>query len=158
MISLFGEETQTGNSMLHWLIVWLQTDLFLHPQDSIRWNAVWKLKLPNKLKYFVWLVLHNKILTNSQRLTICNIESALCEQCSNFKETTLHALRDCINFTKVWEGINGNIDTSCVNITDWIKCNIFLNSYVSNDYLWYMLFCSVIWTIWKCRNEFIFNS
>ncbi|KAL7246634.1 hypothetical protein ACSBR2_001688 [Camellia fascicularis] len=31
------------------------------------WSWTWKLKLPQKLKSFMWLILHRKVLTNELR-------------------------------------------------------------------------------------------
>ncbi|KAL5758448.1 hypothetical protein ACOSP7_021059 [Xanthoceras sorbifolium] len=31
---------------------------------DLKWRHIWKLKIPPKLKFFLWLLLHGKILTN----------------------------------------------------------------------------------------------
>lgn len=40
-------------------------DGFSTPIDAAKWNAIWKLKLPNRIKTFQWLVRHGKIMTNA---------------------------------------------------------------------------------------------
>ena len=32
------------------------------------WSLIWKLKVPPKIKMFVWLLYHGKILTNEERM------------------------------------------------------------------------------------------
>lgn len=35
--------------------------------EAAKWNNIWKLKVPNRICSFLWLVRHGKILTNSNK-------------------------------------------------------------------------------------------
>lgn len=43
------------------------SDGVLDSVDAAKWNAIWKLKVPSRIKTFLWLVKHGKIMTNSNR-------------------------------------------------------------------------------------------
>ncbi|XP_028096164.1 uncharacterized protein LOC114296042 [Camellia sinensis] len=51
--------------------------------DSGNWLWLWKLKIPQILKGFVLLALHQKLLTNSLRVTRGMSNSALCNNCGD---------------------------------------------------------------------------
>jgi len=36
-------------------------------QDSI-WQVTWRLQVPRRFKFFIWLVAHDRVMTNSNRL------------------------------------------------------------------------------------------
>lgn len=40
---------------------------FTQENGLVNWHWIWKLKIPQKLKGFIWLVMLNKVLTNHQR-------------------------------------------------------------------------------------------
>ncbi|KAL6140994.1 hypothetical protein ACLB2K_059286 [Fragaria x ananassa] len=60
-----------------------------------QWQAIWKYNIPQKLKTFLWSVLHKKILTNVQRVTRGFTSNASCPICSSADESLLHLFRDC---------------------------------------------------------------
>jgi hypothetical protein len=69
-------------------------------KDDI-WKYMWKLQVTERVKYFMWLVCHDRILTNSRRarMGLCH---AMCSFCGNVEETCLHALRDCTVVRNMW--------------------------------------------------------
>lgn len=38
------------------------------PIEAAKWNSIWKLKVPNRIRTFLWLVRHGRILTNGNRV------------------------------------------------------------------------------------------
>lgn len=88
------------------------------------WSWIRKLGLPQKIRTFIWQVLHERIHTQDLRhrwgLTSINI----CAHCKEHPEATLHVLRDCRFSQRVWRSIvplrqhDGFFLTS-VNV--WIK-------------------------------------
>ena len=59
------------------------------------WSAIWKLRLPNKVKVFVWRACH-EILPTVANLTIRKvIHDDKCLICTRKLESTIHALWDC---------------------------------------------------------------
>lgn len=38
-----------------------------HNSQSVDWNLIWRLKVPMRITMFIWLVHHDRILTNVER-------------------------------------------------------------------------------------------
>ena len=50
-------------------------------RDKVDWTWLWKIKAPHKLKSFLLLVMHEKLLTNHMRLIRNLSNSELCPRC-----------------------------------------------------------------------------
>nr|KYP43190.1 Putative ribonuclease H protein At1g65750 family [Cajanus cajan] len=59
------------------------------------WKKLWKLMLPEKVKFFLWQCFHSALPKNQVRADRRLAESGACSRCSCPHETILHALRDC---------------------------------------------------------------
>jgi len=70
-----------------------------------RWNLIWKLKMPPKIKNFLWRVCCGCFLTRdhlSSRGVSCPLD---CVQCSNIYEDSIHILIECPK-VQVWRDAN----------------------------------------------------
>ncbi|XP_078158180.1 uncharacterized protein LOC144553861 [Carex rostrata] len=75
-------------------------------ERSIYYNVLWKLKIPPKVRIFLWLMMDNKILTQ-EVLTIrgCQVQSG-CKLCnSSDLETRDHIFWECPYATSIWRGL-----------------------------------------------------
>lgn len=63
------------------------------PVEAAKWNNIWKLKIPNRIKTFICLARHEKILTNDNRRIRGLTEDDKCWNCPNVTEDTDHVLR-----------------------------------------------------------------
>lgn len=138
------------------------TKIFMHslPIDSI-WTIIWKLKLPNKVEHFVWLVSHEMILTNFVRFQRRLTDDPIFEWCFIYCENTFHVLRDCSKAKRVWQFfVNPDNEFLWDNfdMSNWIKGNVKNDNHYVNGIPWVVLFCSTMWYIWKCINEEIFSG
>ena len=61
------------------------------PQDAV-WNSIWKLKIPPKIKAFVWLVYHGRILTNEERMRRGLTDNPMCHRCIVDTESLLEKI------------------------------------------------------------------
>lgn len=69
---------------------------------------IWKLKLPWKVRIFLWRVGHNLLPTNV-KIKYLNLGHNLsCPRWNSSDETLIHALKDCINSKEVL--MNGGFD------------------------------------------------
>jgi hypothetical protein len=95
---------------------------------------VWKLKLPPKIHFFLWLVVHNKILTRDNIVKRQNIDDLTCVFC-NEPGTCNHILFDCVVARVMWDEVKNLVDSnsamvdteSVANLWDGGKTNIALN-------------------------------
>jgi zinc-binding in reverse transcriptase len=69
---------------------------------------LWELKLPLKIKYFIWIVLHGKILTRANLFKRGWRGSVSCAFCSHSLETIFHLFLDCPRLQFFWNGFNRN--------------------------------------------------
>ncbi|KAL4303140.1 hypothetical protein GQ457_10G015890 [Hibiscus cannabinus] len=75
-----------------------------NPNSSV-WRVLWKVSVPQRVRTFLWLTVHGKLLTNQERvrrsLTIVDAYFL----CNNGSEDVLHVLRDCIRARTVWRQV-----------------------------------------------------
>ncbi|CAN1732121.1 Putative ribonuclease H protein At1g65750 [Linum perenne] len=70
--------------------------------DTNLWKCVWKWQGPNRIKHFLWLVAHNRLLTNLERKKRHLTAEECCRLCPNSIEDNLHVLRDCRSAKDFW--------------------------------------------------------
>lgn len=58
------------------------------------WKRIWRLKAQERIKVFMWLLAHDKTLTNWSRWHRQISLTACCDRCTAEKEDAIHALRD----------------------------------------------------------------
>lgn len=66
---------------------------------------VWKIKVQQRVKVFLWVMAHGKLLTNLERWRRKMASCSLCERCSRAEEGVLHTIRDCKPAKEVWESL-----------------------------------------------------
>lgn len=59
------------------------------------WKCIWSLKSQERTKVFLWLLAHDRVMTNWARWRRMIISSPSCGRCAAEKEDALHATRDC---------------------------------------------------------------
>lgn len=77
-----------------------------YPIDPI-FMRVWNVDVPERVKVFIWLIAHNRVLT----WELCNNwfgGYAWCHQCLSIVGSSSHVFRDCPIATVVW---NSLVDT-----------------------------------------------
>ncbi|XP_057755680.1 uncharacterized protein LOC130974857 [Arachis stenosperma] len=111
------------------------------------WLWVWRLHIPEKYKFLIWLSLHNAIPTAEFRLGRGLALSSTCHRCQNGSESILHCLRECPSAKEVWTLLGLYSDNS--NLHYWLY-----RGARSGDAF---LFFSTIWWIWRSRNHDLFN-
>ncbi|KAK7243325.1 hypothetical protein RIF29_38118 [Crotalaria pallida] len=124
-----------------WLINRENADL----QDDSSWLWIWKLKLPFKLNYFLWLVCHSALPTNALRVQRRCTNSDICGRCGVVSECIFHCLRDCCKVRAVWKVVG--MDSipwfwNEHNLVQWLKNG------VDN---FGITFITVLWWIWRAR-------
>ncbi|GMP77627.1 hypothetical protein CsSME_00033839 [Camellia sinensis var. sinensis] len=136
--------------------------LSLQGTDAIEedWNWLWKLRLPQKLKIFLWTVRHGKLLTNYMRVKRGLTNDSTCPSCSGIEDLN-HLFRECYKAKDVWIKLFDK--TWFFSLTrkpwaDWLKCNSRNTKHFSGDISWYTIFTVALWKIWKNRNHVVFEN
>ncbi|CAN1148241.1 Putative ribonuclease H protein At1g65750, partial [Linum perenne] len=59
------------------------------------WKTIWRWKGPQRVRQFLWLVAHHRLLTNGERRRWHLTEIGACQVFPEQEETVLHVLWDC---------------------------------------------------------------
>lgn len=72
------------------------------PDMSLFYRCVWRFRVPERVRMFLWLVSHQIIMTNVERKRRHLCDSDVCSVCKGDFETTLHILCDCPAMLGIW--------------------------------------------------------
>jgi hypothetical protein len=132
-------------------------DFNLTAMDTV-WQHIWRLKVLVRVRAFIWIVKHGRLLTNERKYRM-GLGSATCDYCQDCNETTLHVLRDCKLIWPLWIGL---VDVTLrhqffnCDINDWIAINVANNgsksSYDDWSCVWDMA-CHFAWT-WRNKEKY----
>lgn len=97
-----------------------------HPltHNAAAWNWLWKTYTLPRVKTFLWIAYHDRLLTRSQLLKRHVLNDDSCPLCLSSPETTIHILRDCPSIYPIWHGLATNSlppDFFTLNLTKWLK-------------------------------------
>jgi hypothetical protein len=116
-------------------------------------SAVWHLKIPPRVHFFLWLVINNRALTRDNLAKRRKVEDDSCLFCSE-KETINHLFFDCAIAKQCWNMISELI--GCRVGEDMINIGKFWLSN-KNHCVLNMITSATIWSIWKLRNDLCFQ-
>ena len=121
------------------------------------WSWIWKLKIPPKIKNFIWKCAHHRIPTKSVLFPHADVRDQVCPRCNEI-EMPIHVLRDCHFAHQIWSSFPGHLliaDFFKLELHDWCKINSKLTIPLSYT-RWYILFTFTLWAIWLGQNSLIF--
>lgn len=118
------------------------------------WKEIWRAKIPNRVKNFLWR------LTRSIPPTRANLSKKgiqldqTCPLCNNAIETSDHLFTECsISKLTLFASTLGGHSPHQADIIGWLlkwlTCKDVENS---------QLFCTLLWMLWKARNEAVFKN
>ncbi|KAK8556925.1 hypothetical protein V6N12_003314 [Hibiscus sabdariffa] len=130
--------------------------------ESQIWKMIWSLRVPQRLRIFLWLTLKGRLMTNAERFRRSLCSHTICPCCQSTDESVLHVLRDCSHALEVWNRLippGGNASFYSGGIIDWLHSNVTRNElHLICGLPWQVLFVSIIWQLWKARNDLVFNG
>lgn len=125
------------------------------------WSNLWRIKVPNKMKFFVWTALHDKIMGNAERKRRKLTTNGECGTCHGKEESMAHILRDCSYAEEVWTALVGRDrwrKWSQTNPRQWLIQNITEKNQSTTQHEWPRTFVITSWWIWRWRNDRVFNT
>ncbi|GAU25827.1 hypothetical protein TSUD_30910 [Trifolium subterraneum] len=143
-------DTYTTKSGYNWLLS--LRDLVINHNPSHSWSWIWKIQLPEKIKFFFWLACHNFVptlsLLNHRKMS----HSATCTRCGLQDESFLHCIRDCEFARSLWNHIGfNNMDFfSNMDVYDWLKLGATGSQTTT--------FSTGVWWSWRHRNLMCLNN
>ncbi|CAN1769951.1 Putative ribonuclease H protein At1g65750 [Linum perenne] len=130
-----------------------------HLMAGGNWSVVWALKIPPKVKHFVWRLGRNTISTKEALHHRHVFVNGGCGCCGNFLETSYHLFLDCSVARTCWSkaGLAQVIDASLHNFqgtcAEWL-----LNIIASNTEEVVHDICMVLWSLWRERNARVWSN
>ena len=120
--------------------------------STLSWSWIWRLRAPEKYKFFIWLANHEAVPTLSLLHHRSIAPSATCGRCGEVDESFMHCIRDCKFSKPIWQkfGFSDSnfYSTNCSQ--EWIKGNSKGPRSI--------IFCACLWWSWRHRNQMCFNS
>lgn len=120
------------------------------------YKVLWKMKLPAKIKIFLWLLLWKRILTKDNPKKRGWLGDHSCMFCAG-DESIDHLFFGCSLAIFVWGMFEiafdfVNIPTSLVDIGPWITQFQGIDLTIAK-----ILLAAIFWTLWKTRNRACFD-
>lgn len=73
-----------------------------------KWDIVWRAPVQQRVRVFLWLLLHERLLCNTNRVHRHLADDPRCQRCNNNSdETLLHLFRDCPAVKSLHASIGG---------------------------------------------------
>jgi len=121
-----------------------------HATDS--WSWIWRLKVPEKFKFLIWLACHNVVPTLSLLHHRNMVNSAICSRCAAHEESLFHCLRDCNFSIAIWNniGFSSQAFFSSISMTEWLR--------EGSSCPRSAIFLAGLWWIWRHRNNMCLNN
>lgn len=122
-----------------------------------RYVLLWALPLPPKIRIFMWLVMHNRILTKNNLYKKGWRGDLTCQFCHK-KETISHLFLKCPVARQIWFWF-GNSQHHFSNWKTIADIFNFSGSLSKNQQIAFLVvFSAICWTLWKHRNALIFQD
>ena len=115
--------------------------------------ALWKLRIPNKIKVFGWRacneILPTKLNLSKRRV----IKDVMCPICLRFSESVVHALWECYEARDVWVGSLKFLQKGGLGMADMLQLMEYLMERVESHDMEVVLVQA--WLIWNQRNRVV---
>ncbi|CAN1850207.1 Putative ribonuclease H protein At1g65750 [Linum perenne] len=122
--------------------------------DGSIWRKVWDWEGPAKIKQFMWLVSHRRLMTNEERCRRHIAADALCPECRASSESVEHVLRLCHVANAVWREMLPSVvegTAADASFIDWWSQGI-------GDRKSQLVFGVIAWLLWRRRNHLVFSG
>ncbi|KAF7827470.1 putative ribonuclease H protein At1g65750 family [Senna tora] len=135
-------------------------NLFSPVQDSRSWRWVWKLKVPENVRVFIWQLMHGAIPTNDFRCSRGLSMSSTCDRCGAATKSILHCLRDCHPSRSLWQcmGFTYRADFFTLDHRKWVEKGATGQFGIQSNTPSSILFACTLWYSWKLRNNNILGD
>nr|GMC81691.1 uncharacterized protein LOC109176397 [Ipomoea batatas] len=117
------------------------------------WNQLWRLKIPPKIKNFIWRCARN-ILPVKTVLLQRRVEIPPdCPLCHKEVESRSHLFLDCEFSKPVWDNTILPLHILEASFESWLSQVVDLDDENKSRSI-----IAILWTVWKNRNEYVWNN
>jgi len=124
---------------------------------DLRMKQVWEQKLPLKTKIFLWMLWHDRVQTGEQ-LSKRNGKGEKCKYCGAL-EIRNHLFFNCNIAQVIWVWVRISLRWSVrhISITSF-QDMMGIGEVIQEKSLALVMLAAVIWSLWKHRNDWVFNN
>ncbi|KAK2355577.1 hypothetical protein QL285_092977 [Trifolium repens] len=123
-----------------------------------QWNHIWRAKIPPKVKNLIWRI-GRDILPTRKKLNSRGVQCPVhCTVCDDGDEDIMHVLFVCPRSVQCWQrtGLWTHIN-ACLAANNNAKETLF-SILQSLNHEQMEFFCVMVWSIWKRRNNKVWNN
>ena len=131
-----------------------------HGQEGRSWQAIWKINIPQRCKFHMWVSLHDRLLKNESLYDRHLYLDGVCGVCKTNIENLCHALRNCVKAREFWLKLGVSIhdlDFWESDAQTWLESNLKLSRRADIEN-WKAIFCVGCWLIWRRINEVVHHG
>jgi hypothetical protein len=124
------------------------------------WKAIWRVKAPRRVAFFVWAAAWGKILTCDNLMRRGHIMAGWCCMCRSDWETGDHLLIHCTMASALWSSVLRSFGV-CWVFPNHIVDLLFgwHNSFGKHDSgVWNLVPLCLMWAVWCARNRRTFDD
>ena len=128
------------------------------------YNFIWKISIPNKVRVFCWLLILKKLNTQDllqKRQPYLSISPSWCVVCKKDCESINHLFLHCPMVYRVWIAVIQKFKVSWVlpqDVNQLIEEAFMVGRDKRTKLLWSLVICATLWTVWRERNQRIFED
>ncbi|GJN32061.1 hypothetical protein PR202_gb20534 [Eleusine coracana subsp. coracana] len=115
------------------------------------WRRIWNLKLPNKIKHFVWRVVHNIIAVRGNLWRRGVDINTNCVQCNRVHEDGGHLFLKCKHMREAWALLN--LEQICQKLVEQTTAHDVVKVLLSLDRKVQIQSIILMWMWWDDRNK-----
>lgn len=113
------------------------------------WKSIWKMKVPGKIKHFLWKACTNLLLTKENLMKCKILQESVCHHCSRDSEDVVHTLWGCECLKVVWDSEFGWVDKNLASSDSFSD----LLQRIQDKLAFLPLFTTTAWSIWYQHNK-----
>lgn len=132
-------------------------------QEDPNWRKIWSFVGPSRQSFHLWIIKHDRLLTQERLWKMGLVEEARCRQCGASCENTIHALRDCPKVKTIWQHLlppeTPQTFWTSNSAPSWIDLN--LKAGFAKDmkfHHWKYVFRQALYRIWLTRNSCLYGE
>ncbi|KAE8687175.1 hypothetical protein F3Y22_tig00111022pilonHSYRG00184 [Hibiscus syriacus] len=121
---------------------------------------VWKGVAPPRVESFVWQLAHHRVAVKEELLKrgVSGVEDSVCPLCRKYNETVSHLFLHYEVVWVLWAKFLKFWNVFFVVPGSVMDFLIAWDDLVPRSNIWKFISRAVLWSIWKCRNEVIFQN
>jgi hypothetical protein len=124
--------------------------------SRLMWRKFWKIRIPGKVKHFLWRAYHDCLPTNFSLHKRRIRDSPCCSLCHGEAETIPHILWQCPLAQNTW-AVSKRVFSKMPNrVKHFSRHFSWILSALDKESI--LEWTVITWSIWKARNQFIFHK